>query len=179
MEKIEPELIESFIDLNQFLQRHAIRYCLIGGLAAGYWGEPRYTKDIDFTVVSHTRRLDEIAGLLKGEGYKIRNKGESQLQVVQKGDRHFLADLILADTDYQDWVVQRAVSVPMFSIHVPICSPEDLVILKIIANRRQDLLDIENVLKNHSKNLDKNYLQKWFAFWEVEDRFKKEFPSAL
>lgn len=177
MEKIEAVLIESFILINRYFQEKKIRYCVIGGIAAGYWGNPRYTKDMDFAVVSRSQGLKPLAEQLKKDGFKVVGKGEGQIHVVQKGSLHFQADLILAETDYQDWVVQRAVPVPMFSIEAPICSAEDLIVLKLIANRRQDLLDIENIIKNKSLKLDKAYLKKWFEVWELEGRFQKEFGS--
>ncbi len=176
MKTIEAHLIESFILLNQFLQSHKIPYCLIGGVAAGYWGEPRYTKDIDFTVVSRTGDLKPLLHLFTESGFKIlEKKGTSQFQVIQKDKLHFIADIILAEVEYQHWVIQRAQKIEMFEIEVPICTPEDLIILKLIANRRQDLLDIENVLKNCEYRLDLLYLQEWLSFWELNERFQKEF----
>ena len=175
MEPIEPTLIEGFIRINKFFQKHKIRYCLIGGIAAGYWGEPRFTHDMDFTVMSRTKGLQEIARLLKKNGFKIVEQGADQLQVVQHESFHFVADLIFAATDYQDWVVQRAAVVPIFQVNVPICSAEDLILLKLIANRRQDLVDIENVLKRHASHLDQIYLKEWIRTWDLGERLRSEF----
>jgi hypothetical protein len=177
MPVIEANLIESFLLLNRFFQKYKLRYCLIGGMAAGYWGEPRFTKDMDFTVVSP--KQEDLKELLKKEKFQFEEKGTGQLQVVRHGKLSFIADLIFSETDYQDWVIQRAVSVQMFGVTVPICSAEDLIILKLIANRRQDLLDIENVLKNQSGRLDKTYLGEWMTTWELTDRFKKEFGKLI
>lgn len=174
MEKIEAQLIESFKLINHILKKHHIRYCLIGGIAAGYWGQPRYTHDMDFTVVSLDHNLSGLTKILQQEGCKVLSKGD-KIQVTGKGKLHFIADFILAEMNYQDWVIQRAKPVTMFDIDVPICSAEDLIILKLIANRRQDLLDIENILKYQKDTVDKEYLQKWFNEWELTDRFKKEF----
>jgi hypothetical protein len=177
MEKFESHFIDSFILMNDFFHRHQIRYCLIGGIAAGFWGEPRFTKDMDFTVVSVTGAISATLNLLQKEKFVVEDKGSSQIQVIKKGALRFQADLILAETEYQDWLVQRAVPVEVFGVAVPICTAEDLIILKLIANRRQDLLDIENVLKRHASRLDGEYLKKWFSFWELNERFAKEFGS--
>lgn len=179
MQKIEAPLIEGFILINQFLQRNHIRYCLIGGLAAGYWGEPRYTQDMDFTVISQTGKIDKILELLQKETFTVQDKGPSQLQIIKKGNLKFQADFILAETDYQDWVVQRAQTINLFDMQVPICSAEDLIILKLIANRRQDLLDIEKTLRNHFLKLDKKYLKEWFIFWELGKRYEEEFSKQF
>ncbi len=179
MVPFEPHFIQSFIALNQFFQRHKIRYCLIGGIAAGYWGEPRYTQDVDFTVVSHTGSLKEILKLLSKEKFKVEKKGDSQAKITHFKTKSCHADLILSEIPYQDWVVQRAIPVTIFDITVPICTPEDLIILKLIANRRQDLLDIEKTLEKNSAQLDKNYLKEWLEFWRVKDRFLKEFGTQF
>jgi len=179
MRQIEAHLIESFALLNEFFQSKHIRYCLIGGIAAGYWGEPRYTQDMDFTVVSRTRSLDDIIELFKKDGFKVRSNGKNQCQVFQKGKLKFMADLILAEVDYQDWVVDRAIDITVFDIKTKICTAEDLIILKLIANRRRDLLDIETVLKRMDRQLDKEYLKKWFEFWKLEERFIKEFGDEF
>jgi len=177
--KLENQLIESFIVVNQLLTEKKVRYCLIGGIAAGFWGEPRYTQDMDFTVISHTGSLDAINELFEKAGYKTDPKGSSQLMVLGKDKQQFHADFILAETEYQDWVVQRALPVQVFGVKVPICTPEDLVILKMIASRRQDLLDIEKTLEKSSKNFDWKYVTQWLEFWEKLEDFKKEFAEFL
>lgn len=178
MAVVEASFIEGFVLMNRFLQEHQIRYVLIGGLAAGYWGEPRFTADMDFTVVSRTG-LKSVTKLFKEGGFVVEPKGEWQTKVFGKGPLKFQADLILAQTDYEDWVIQRATTIKMFDVKVPISSAEDLIILKLIANRRQDLLDIENVLKNHFAVLDKEYLKKWVLFWELDERFQREFGKKF
>lgn len=175
MQKIEAELIESFLLINRYFQERHLRYCLIGGIAAGYWGIARYTKDMDFTVVSHSGGLKPLMKQMLKDGFKVVDKGATQIQVVQKGKLRFQADILLVEMDYQDWVVQRAKPVSIFGVTVPICSPEDLIVLKLIANRRQDLLDVENILKAQGSRIDKDYLKTWLAFWELEERFKSLF----
>lgn len=180
MQKIEAPFIEGFIRINRFFQQHHLRHCLIGGIAAGYWGEPRYTRDMDFTVVLPVGGLDALEKLLKKEAFQLETMGTSQLRVVHKEKTFsWTADLLISETDYQDWVVQRAIEVVLFKTKVSICSPEDLIILKLIANRRQDLLDIENVLKNRWAQLDTDYLKEWFKRWELTPLFQREFKKTF
>ncbi|EKD42129.1 MAG: hypothetical protein ACD_73C00317G0002 [uncultured bacterium] len=175
MQHIESTLIQSFILLNQFFRENNVRYCLIGGMAVGFWGNPRYTQDMDFTVATHEVSLKPVITLLEKGKFKLIKKGDSQIQITGHGNLRFMADIILAEVEYQDWVVQRAQVVEIFKTPVPICSAEDLIVLKLIANRRQDLLDIETILKTCALQLDKNYLKKWFEFWELNERFDNEF----
>ena len=109
----------------------------------------------------------------------VEKKGDSQAKITHFKNKPCQADLILAEIPYQDWVVQRAISVKVFDVQVPICTPEDLIILKLIAYRRQDLLDIEKVLEKNLHRLDKEYLREWFEFWVIKDRFLKEFGTQF
>lgn len=175
MKNIEAKLITSFIMMNEFFQKHQVRYCLIGGIAAGYWGEPRFTQDMDFTIVSRTRDFSPLLKACRQEGLTVIPKGEDQLQIIQSGSLNFQADIMLAATNYQQEVVKRAKPVIIFNSSVPICTPEDLIILKLIANRRQDLLDIEMVLKHQRSQLNLTYLKKWLELWQLTELFLQEF----
>lgn len=174
--KIDASFILAFGKLNRFFQQEKIRYCLIGGIAAGYWGEPRFTQDMDFTVAikGGLRRLKHQ---LKTAKFSARSKGSSQLQITGQQKLRFQADILLAEVEYQDWVIQRSQNISLFDFQVPICSAEDLVILKLIANRRQDLLDIENILARQQNQLNKDYLKEWLSYWKLQERWQKEFHS--
>lgn len=175
MAEIATPFLDGFKSLVGFFHSQNIRYCLIGGIAAGFWGEPRFTKDMDFTVASRGLKPGALALKLTKAGYKVKSISSAQMQVLGKGKKMFQADLIPAETDYQDWVVQRAIPVKIFGVNVPICTAEDLIVLKMIAGRRQDDLDVENILKKVGARLDKAYLMKWLEFWGVTKRFQKEF----
>lgn len=41
------ETVRDFEDILELLERHEVRYLIIGGLAFTYHAMPRYTKDID------------------------------------------------------------------------------------------------------------------------------------
>ena len=42
--------IEAALELQQFLDEHGEKFCIIGGLAVQRWGEVRLTVDADATV---------------------------------------------------------------------------------------------------------------------------------
>lgn len=46
------ELTELALELQGFCEKRNWRFCLIGGLALQYWGEPRLTKDVDMTLMT-------------------------------------------------------------------------------------------------------------------------------
>jgi hypothetical protein len=46
------ELTELSLELQAFCEARQWRFCLIGGLAVQHWGEPRFTRDVDMTLLT-------------------------------------------------------------------------------------------------------------------------------
>lgn len=44
------DTVQDFEDLLHMLEKHAVRYLIIGGLAFIYHAKPRYTKDMDLWI---------------------------------------------------------------------------------------------------------------------------------
>lgn len=164
--------IDSFIFLNEILKKNQIRYCLIGGMVTGVWGEIRYTKDIDFNIYSKNG-LGEIATLLEKEGFSVEEKGYFQLNAKQGVD--FLGDIILAKSNFEEWVIQNSVIVPMYGIDVPVCGAEDLILLKLKAMRHRDIVDIDSVLEKQILSLDFQYLENQMNDLKLKEVFEEEF----
>jgi hypothetical protein len=57
------ETIQDFEDLLHLLQKHHVRYLIIGGLAFIYHAKPRYTKDMDIWIdpSEHNVKLANVA----------------------------------------------------------------------------------------------------------------------
>lgn len=47
-------------EAHEFFTKLGIPYAIIGGLAVQYWGEPRFTQDIDLTVSAPLDNLDNF-----------------------------------------------------------------------------------------------------------------------
>ena len=48
---------------------------------------------------------------------------------------------------------------------------EDVIVLKMIANRYKDLADVESILEA-GVTLDRAYLEDWLGRWDVSMRFR-------
>jgi hypothetical protein len=46
---IEP--LEAAWEIHRFLTEHDIPYVIIGGLAVQHWGDPRFTRDVNVTIL--------------------------------------------------------------------------------------------------------------------------------
>jgi hypothetical protein len=52
------DTVQDFEDLLALLQRHEVRYLIIGGLAFIYHAKPRYTKDMDLWIGPDPENVD-------------------------------------------------------------------------------------------------------------------------
>jgi hypothetical protein len=80
-------------------------------------------------------------------------------------------DLFLAETDFQQSLLSRAQTAESESGPIKIVSPEDLILLKLIANRPRDLGDIQDILFVQG-SLDQNYLKTWANQLQISDRLQ-------
>jgi hypothetical protein len=77
-------------------------------------------------------------------------------------------DVSLGCLPFEDEAVQRTVITRVAGVDVPLPTPEDLIIMKAVAHRERDLLDIEGLLATHPQ-IDVRRVRRWV----------KKFASAL
>lgn len=150
-------------------------YLLYGGLAAGLWGEPRYTEDVDFVLFLPERHAYKFLREAARHGFAVdEDLAIQQLQVngwarlpfgAPKSPWHL--DLTLGDSPFDKSALSRRKDVELFGRTVWIASAEDLLIYKLVSWRERDVLDVHSIVKRQ-KDLDVVYLKKWIAWWEKE-----------
>ena len=65
--------MEPFSDFQEFfrsLNSHGVEYVIVGGYAMGYWGWPRYTKDMDLLVAANEENARRIVAALRDFGFE-------------------------------------------------------------------------------------------------------------
>jgi len=72
-------------------------------------------------------------------------------------------DLLMSVFDYERQAIARAVDATIEGIPARVCTAEDLIIHKGIANRTQDWMDIEGVLLRQGNKLDVAYVRDWLT----------------
>lgn len=170
--KTPPQAGESLKNLVQFFKNEKIHFCLIGGFALGFYGIGRFTKDIDFKISisaeNWTGLKEKFHTSLEVSDLKIHHISDPQIpDLIRCQWNQYPIDLLVANTEYQMEVIKRAKKFVFENHQINVASPEDLVVLKLIASRPQDLVDIETILKN-IKPLNRRYISKWAKIWEVE-----------
>ncbi len=157
------------------IQAGGFDYLLYGGLAAGLWGEPRYTEDVDLVLFFPERHAYKFLREAGKHGFavdedlaiqQIQVSGWARLSFGQKKSPWHL-DLTLGDSPFDKSALARKVQVELFTRKVWVASPEDLLVYKLVSWRERDVMDVHAIVQRQ-KSLDLTYLKKWIAWWEKE-----------
>jgi predicted nucleotidyltransferase len=148
-------LFAALRDLVSWFSAEGTQGVVIGGVAASILGRPRTTADVDALVV-----LDEAlweSFLESGRAWGIRPRvddalefaGRSRVLLLQHEPSGVDIDVSLGALPFEEVAVREAQSVEIAGLQVPLPRVEDLVIMKAVAHRGQDLVDIEGLLACH------------------------------
>jgi hypothetical protein len=152
------------------LGRAKIPYMVIGGQAVIHHGEPRFTKDIDFTVGVPPSELSRVLSALLSLG--LRPDVDDPQGFVDRthvlplldAARRLRVDVSFTDSAYEAQAIARGVDVPVRGVPVRFASAEDLVIHKLIAGRPLDLVDVKSVLLKNP-GLDLRDVRRWLTLF--------------
>jgi len=154
--------------LHTFLTERRIPYAIIGGIAVQRWGQPRFTRDVDLTILLPPgREEDTLRDLVAAFPPRVKDAvgfavEHRVLPIDVPGGSE--ADISLGLPGYEEDVIARAVPYDLGEgREVKLCSPEDLVVHKILAGRPQDLLDVEGIAARQAGTLDVAYVRRWLG----------------
>ena len=148
-------MIEALLKTVRIFNKHKIKYCLIGGLAVLLHGGRATTVDIDFYVL--VGDLKDLIKTFKSE--RIHSRPSGNYQVKAKVDNVSI-DCLYADHYVGKEVLTRAVEKKLGSQFIRVATPEDLIVLKTLADRSIDRRDIEELRELFGKKLDEKYIEK-------------------
>lgn len=153
-------------ELHTYLGELGIAYVVIGGMAVQYWGEPRFTQDVDVTVATPS---DEPVAFLERIVQRFQPRMADAVTFARK-HRVLLVqasngcplDISLGLPGYEDEVMARAVSFELApGMRLRVCSAEDLIVHKAVAGRPQDIRDVEGIVYRQQSALDVEYIRQW------------------
>jgi hypothetical protein len=153
--------------LEKLLSHFDNRGVIIGGVAVSLLGQARFTEDLDAMILLS---IDEIPLFLvnaKEEGIEPRiDQAEdfarqNRVLLLRHTPSQTNIDISLGILPFEQEMVERSTIHQIdatLQIHLP--TPEDLIIMKAIAHRPKDLLDIQGLIQRHP-NLDQERIQDW------------------
>ena len=76
-------------------------------------------------------------------------------------------DVILGMLPFEEEAVRRGAMHPAGPLHLRLPTPEDLIIMKAVAHRPKDLLDIQGIIRRNPE-VDRQRIERWVrAFAET------------
>lgn len=176
--------------LQAFCEAQKWRYCFIGGLALLRWGEPRETVDADLTLITgFGNELPYINSLLNNFAPRVSKAVDFAIAnrvLLLRTDFGVGLDIALGALPFEESAVQRGSNFEFpGQIVLKTCSAEDLIVMKTIASRTKDWLDIEGIITRQSGRLNWNYIESQLlplialkeepAIWDELVRRRQEF----
>jgi hypothetical protein len=161
-------------DLVVWLQAEKVSGAVIGGLAASLLGRPRLTRDVDVLVLVDEIHWGEFMAAGAKHGFVPRRDDplvfakETRVLLVRHQESGIDVDVVFGALSFEKEVITRATWVDLGNVRIPLPLPEDLIVLKAVAHRPQDMADIEGILASHPK-LNVRRVKRWV----------REFAAAL
>ena len=160
-------MFPDFIDLIEILNKHKVRYLIVGGYAVARYAQPRYTQDLDILIHAEPRNAALVLNALREFGAPLRTR-------AALSDISAPAPRRLDARDFQDtgawytmgvapiaidvltkipgvvfsaaWKSRQVFSVDEHGrINANFISHDDLISAKLASSRLQDLADVEAI----------------------------------
>ena len=141
-------------DLITLFNQFGIKYFVLGGYAVSYYGDPRYTKDLDIAVASSPAEIDLLRKALDQFGFPISEESGREFEefnrMITFGIPPNRIDIMNAVKGLSfDEAFARRNLVRIGDIEVQLISLEDLIASKRAAGRPQDLIDVAHLLNRN------------------------------
>jgi len=164
-------LFQAIQSIQERLLEDGIPSIVIGGVAVAAWGEPRVTRDVDLKILLDRKDADRLLEILANN---YRSLVSNPRETLQKQALIFIQDslgtridLLLAETPYDITAIQRGRNVEVQpGLMIRMCSPEDLIIYKLISTRLRDHEDVQGVIRRQGALLDDAYVVDWLRQFE-------------
>lgn len=128
--------------------------------------------DVDVTVDIGVEEVDVFVAAMRGAGFELRiqNVGDFVAKTRVLPFLHLKTDIpldaVLAGPGLEEFFFQRVRRVEMACTEIPVISPEDLIVTKLLAGRPKDLEDVHGILKEKRTKLDLDLIRETLKLLE-------------
>lgn len=149
-------------------------FLIIGGIAVSLLTRPRTTEDIDVLSFLDESKWENFLKTGRRFGFEARIKNvlsfaqENRVLLLRHKKSGVNIDISFGNLPFEEESIERRSFHKVGSLKIPLPTPEDLIIMKMIAHRPHDMVDVKTILETFPK-LDRKRIRKWV----------KEFSDAL
>jgi hypothetical protein len=152
--------------LQRLLEEFNDQGVIIGGIAVGFLGKPRFTADVDAVFLlsvddiprflAHAQAQNIVPRIQNADEFARRNRVLLLKHTASETD----IDISMGILPFEKEMVQRGTTKSVANLAVRLPTPEDLIIMKAIAHRPKDLEDIRTIAANYP-DLDMDRIKGW------------------
>ena len=169
-------------DLSDALDSKGIDWAVTGAVAANsYRDQIRTTNDLDVMLALAGKDISDVQDALHQRGWATIAVAEDVLLRVEHPNAGRV-DVMVSGTDYETGAIARSHHVDHDEdLGFRMLAVEDVVILKLIADRTQDAADVESIIVAQP-DFDREYMVRWFEEFGALDlagRFRRCETNAI
>ncbi|MFA4842296.1 MAG: hypothetical protein WC658_00470 [Candidatus Omnitrophota bacterium] len=151
--------------IQSLMRKAGCPWVIIGGVAAGLLGKPRFTADVDLVAVIEDKGIGKLLKACRQYGlnprisqaYEFAKKNRVLLLKHRESGIH--VDISLGILPFEKEAIKNSKKYKINDVTIYLPRPEDLIIFKSVANRPQDIIDIGEIIKRNPK-INRAYLKK-------------------
>jgi hypothetical protein len=162
---------ELFPALARALDAVGAGWYLFGAQAALIHGVARFTADVDVTVRLRDDDSKALVKALSSAGFQMRVEDDGFIEQTRVLPALHTAtgipvDIVLAGPGIEELFLQRAEVHDLEGVLVPVARAEDIVVMKILAERPKDIEDVVAILAAHPDDLDLDLVRSTLVLLE-------------
>ncbi|MFH1362393.1 MAG: hypothetical protein ABIH69_07095 [bacterium] len=144
--------VPDFEELLKLLNKHKVKYCIVGAYATAFYSKPRYTKDLDILVEPTQKNGQRIIQALGDFGFASLKLSEKDFclekQIIQLGYEPIRIDLLtsIEGCSFKEvWKNKKRGAYGKQKVYF--IGINELIKNKGKSGRTQDLADLETIKK--------------------------------
>lgn len=155
------------------LERLGVKYLVSGSIATIFYGEPRFTNDIDIVVQLPMKQVGDFLRAFPEDEYysdieqaRVAVREKRQFNMIHPASGLKIDIIVPAMDDFDRSRFARAKRVhPGENFEADFASPEDVIVKKMQfyaeGGSEKHLRDIAGVLRISAESIDRNYISGW------------------
>ncbi len=165
MKRAPASVAEVLRDVARALRPLRVEWYVFGAQALVVHGLPRFTADVDVTVLLGARQPGDVAAALRAGGFRLRATSPGFVEKTRVLPMLHVAsrlplDVVLGGPGLEELFASGARRMRIGRSMIPVASPLHLLVMKLIAGRPKDLEDAAALVRAKSAELDRGELDR-------------------